>query len=373
MTIGAEIMANYSTSPHIIDESPKNYNPSLFGLHSDHRNVDWMLNSPASPSLCRRGDFIGRYGFTDAFSQHAVRRGNSFGSSGSSKRVKWNKNVKSGRQTVGCAAFQQGCSALPSAFEDVSTVNARAGSQRSLLQRLADVTISNVQKCGIGIGRQCDGKAVNISALKKMVEGEMCMKCGVNDDDAFGFANGRCPQCQTDSRHYRNMHSKVGYSQPIISQLNRDYSPNNMASLRETQDAITKRRDAIVASPMQSRLDLLRSDEMRSQPCSYTEPEIQSELQKNYGKTNERATGSSHSILKDENDRYAINYHNVQQIRRGIRPGKSNSKKTMKEKTKLVGGAMVKSFSNPINRLKHGMQRNGAKRVLAITKGDDSS
>lgn len=342
--------------------SPQKYNPSIY-MHG-HRDVDWMLASPQGPRAFTRADSlesIGQFDFSHPFSQHSIHEDTSFSSKGS-RRVKWNKNVKNGRNTVGCAAFQQRCSAFSSSFVDETDMGTPE-KQRSLLQRFVDVAISNVQKCGVGIGRQCEDRGcVNASALSALIGGEMCTGCGA-DDEGNGFAQGRCPQCQSyfyDNRRngniglrrqHRPMQVNPHSTQPPTHQHNSHYHANDSTSF---QDAIMQHRDIVSHQPlMEPRLEMPHS--------SYNNEWVQGAIGLQNGT----------SFNDDENDRYAMNIDHQKYARemRTRRRGRSGNRRTIKETTKLVGRCVVKSLSNPVQRLKHGVQRNGARRILTITTG----
>lgn len=316
----------------------------------DHYEVDWEV-SPHSPSS--------GYGFSNTFSQHPIRKDNSC----SKKRIKWNKNVKNGRNTVGCAAFQQGCAnTIPqgcSVFSSSPQDNRRTldNKEKSIFERLADVTIANVQKCGVGIGKQCDGKGVNIRALNVLIDGEMCARCGVNDDyeGGQGFVHGKCPQCH----NYFRDQGRKGYSMPELYYVE--------DTVLQKKDAILQSRDAIAAS----------NDQMLKPRQAVISPRIKPGNQgvasgDNHDQWSRDAIGSPRLThqFKDENNIY-VNARNKQKSRTRRNEGsrKGCNKITIREKTKLVGRCVVKSLSNPVAKLRHGIQSNGAKRILTITRG----
>lgn len=298
---------------------------------------------------------IGQIGFIEPFSQQAIHRDASFTSS--PKKIKWDQNVKNGRNTVGCVEFQRGCAAFPTSFDDDAAPFACGDTERprSLLQRFTDVTISNLQKCGVGIGQQCQGRAVNVSLLSSMIGGAMCTRCGVVDNDGCGFDQANCLRCQGHfpkeekgniglrGHEKPNTYSMLG---PMCTTPN--YRTNNLTVFEETTDAIIQSRDAFILS--QNPMMVSRLDDLRVQDDAVW---------------NEGAVDYEHYDA-DENDRYAMNYKNVNRTR--LRRFKGN-RITMKERTKRVGRCVAKSLSNPIGKLKNGMQRTGAKRVLTITRG----
>eukprot|EP00956_Cyclotella_meneghiniana_P000103 scaffold195_cov95-Cyclotella_meneghiniana.AAC.5 len=340
--------------PHADYTSHQNY-PSMginypsSGVQDDFEE-DWEV-SPHSPSF--------GYGSSITFSQHPIRKDNTY----SKKRIKWNKNVKNGRNTVGCAAFQQGCAnAIPqgcSIFSSPHQDNNKTPEkkEKSIFERLADVTIANVHKCGVGIGRQCDGKGVNVHALNMMIGGEMCTRCGMNGDYEDGsFVHGKCPQCFRDEGIGRK-----GYSKPELHYV-QDLDP-----MIQSKDQILDSRDAIAAlndQMMKSRLGV-NSARVRPDNQGVTSCE-------NHDHWSQVAVGSPRVThqFKDENDIY-VNEHNKhsRRARRYERSRRGYNKVTIREKTKLVGRCVVKSLSNPIAKLRHGIQSNGAKRILTITRG----
>jgi hypothetical protein len=361
--------------PHANFGPSYDYNPFI-GIQRDHHDVDWDPESPRTinPRILRRDSSL-----------ESINRDNS--SSGSKKKVKWTKNVKSGRNTVGCMAFQRGCSAFPTSFDDAADgdVGSASTTTRSFLQKFADVAISNVQKCGVGIGHQCEGRGVNVTTLSSFIGGEMCTKCGVNDGDGHGFAYGRCPQCQTyfgtdANRGNCGLRSRCHQVQSQYGTIgtmrqNQNYHAKDMTTFQESRDAITESRDAIDCT-LKPRLDFLSSEQemFDSRQYGYQEPmQNRGAACGYYDEWDQEAIGSTQAILKNripnENDRYAMNYNRQKHNGSLKRISRSGNKRTMKEKTKLVGRCVVKSLSNPIGRLKQGMQRNGAKRILTITRG----
>eukprot|EP00804_Cyclotella_cryptica_P010258 CCRYP_016720-RA/>CCRYP_016720-RA protein AED:0.39 eAED:0.82 QI:0/0/0.33/1/0/0/3/472/453 len=238
---------------------------------------------------------IGQFGFTDAFSVHAMSRENSFVSMEDGpkrgKRVTWKKNVKAGKYHMGCMpALGAGCGAFPQSFGTNNTPSGVRGNigrtfqngparKKNFLQKFADIAISNVQRCGIS--SHCGGgEGMNMKALSALLGGEMCTRCGVVDGGGCDIANGKCAQCQSFFRAYErgdcrpvrnfNIGARVGKSRHQYTMADpvptnpRYHTDPNAALLQETRDIITQSRDVIVDSRnaiLETRLEMIRSEE----------------------------------------------------------------------------------------------------------------
>jgi hypothetical protein len=196
-----------------------------------------------------------------------------------------------------------------------------------------------------------------------MIGGEMCAGCGI-DDEGNGFAQGRCPQCQSsfyDDRNHGNIGLRRHDRRPLQAKSHRtqlpthQFGPNYHANDNTSfQDAILRHRDIVSHQPlMEPRMEMLRSsNEQREQFGAG-------------GYNCEWGQYANTPFNDDENDRYAMNTHLAPQ-KRYRRHG---NRRTVKETTKLFGRCVLKSLSNPVQRLKQGVQRNGVKRILTITRG----
>lgn len=364
------------------EASYRNYNQTDFQQQA--YDDDWVAAS--NPSITSPRPFtrvdslesIGQFGFTDPFPQkHDC-----------SRRVRWNKGVKDGRQTVGCAAFQQrcnaaafarGCSAFPNAFDDAEDVSV-SDKPKGFLQRFAEVAITNVQKCGVGLGQKCEGGAVNISALSSVIGDAMCKRCGADFDGDFN--QSRCMHCQTyfngerdtgtiGLRGHRHSPANAFGVSGRASHSTTHHVSNN-APLHQTRDPIAQARDNIAASRnpmMEPRVQVVQCDYFESKnQVGYTNGHGR------YGVGSQMSTRRNDAPFTDdanENDRYAMNHHNINDMSQAKRRrhGVSGNRRSMKVKTKLIGRCVAKSLSNPVQRLRHGMQLHGAKRILTITRG----
>ncbi|KAL7485676.1 hypothetical protein ACHAW6_011275 [Cyclotella cf. meneghiniana] len=310
---------------------------------------------------------IGQFGFTDAFSVHAMSRENSFASTEDDRkrgrRVTWKKNVKQGKYHVGCMpAFGSGCGAFPQSFSDNTNTSAARGNvgrtfgnatarKKNFFQKFADMAISNVQRCGIS--SHCGGgDGPNIKALSAMLGGEMCTRCGVEDSGGCDISNGKCAQCRSYFRAYerggcrpvrnfnigarvRNARPQYVTADPIPSypHFNTD---SNAALLQETRDVITQSRDVLVESRnaiLETRLEMMRSEEdlREIQECARNvldgcreamvnnDGAYHAETMYNYYEEDGGNIGSPRSIMKkrvsfgddvDEYNGYASNYKN---------------------------------------------------------------